>query len=168
MEQLKLIALDEDDLEIVSAHLQDAVLRIGDMAYLPKDHRFAAVTNRFDWAETAKPGQKNASHRLRSALRIDRIVEAKLQGIDLQSKRNVLNLLAIQFEPGVAPAGTITLIFAGDGAIRLSVECIEVGLTDLGPAWLASSRPDHGEPEPGKDEQVASQPAGDQDGETAS
>ena len=162
MEQLKLIALDEDDLKIVSAHLQDAVMRIGDMAYLPKDHRFAVMSNRFDWAETTKPAERDTSHRLRSALRIDRIVEAQLQGIDLKEKRNVLSLLAIQFEAGVAPAGIITLTFAGDSAIRLSVECIEVGLSDLGPAWLASSRPDHG-----ADEQNGTVPAGDQDGETA-
>ncbi len=162
MEQLKLIALDEDDLKIVSAHLQDAVMRVGDMAYLPKEHRFAVVANRFDWAETAKPGGANAKHRLRSALRIERIVEAKLQGIDLQAKRNVLSLLAIQFEAGTAPAGTITLTFAGDSAIRLSVECIEVGLSDLGPAWLASSKPDHGE-----EEQEETAPTGDQNGEPA-
>ena len=146
-QQLKLIALDEEDLKIVSAHLQDAVLRVGDMTYLPKEHRFVAVSNRFDWAETAGSGNSTANHRLRSALRIDRVVSAKVQGIDLLAKRNVLNLLAIQFEPGDPPAGTITLTFAGDGAIRLDVECIEAGLTDLGPAWLASSRPDHGDSE---------------------
>lgn len=137
-------------------------MRVGDMAYLGKEHRFAVVTNRFDWTETAKPGDRDSSHRLRSALRIDRVVAAKLQGIDLKAKRNVLNLLAIQFEAGTAPAGTITLTFAGDSAIRLSVECIEVGLSDLGPVWLASSRPDHGE-----DEQDGTAATGDQDGETA-
>jgi hypothetical protein len=146
MTDLKLIALDAEDLGVLSAHLQDAVLKVEDMAYRPRERRFAVVLNRFDWAETLAGGQraKRPRHRRRrAALRLERVGRASLQGIDPKQKGRVLALLAITFEPAVAPAGAVTLVFAGGAAIRLEVECIEAELRDLGAAWTARSRPDH-------------------------
>ena len=144
MSDLKLVALDADDLAVVSAHVQDAVLQVGDMAYVPAEHRFAAIANRFDWAAaTGAHGGAPSMERRRTALRFDRVLEAKLQGIDLKSKRQVLELLAIQFEEADPPGGYVTLIFAGGAAIRLKVECIEAELRDLGAAWRAQRRPEH-------------------------
>ena len=145
-QDLKLIAMDDQDLQVISAHLQDAVLRIADIAYLPREHRFAALVNRFNW--TAALGSSEADElmtRHRSAVRIERIRAARTQGIDLGAKDQVLSLLAIQFEQlhDDDPAGQMTLIFAGGGAIQLDVECIEVELRDLGGAWATKSRPDH-------------------------
>jgi hypothetical protein len=146
MTDLKLIALDAEDLSVLSAHLQDAVLKAGDLAYLPHEKRFAALLNRFDWATAATVGKtKRGDRRLQSAVRFERVLSAKLQGIDLKAKTQVLSLLAIGFEVDKAPGGTVTLIFAGGGAIRLQVECIEAELKDLGGAWQAVARPDHGE-----------------------
>lgn len=145
MAELKLIAFDADDLAVMSAHLQDAVLKVGDIAYLPRERRFAAIGNRFDWAE-ALNGANNGSQeymRRRAALRFERVLGAQLQGIDLAQKDVVLSLLAISYEAGEAPAGSVTLHFADGGAIRLHVECIEAELKDLGPVWRVPSMPKH-------------------------
>ena len=151
MGELRLVALDREDLEIVSAHLQDAVLRVGDMAYLPSQKRFAAIANRFDWqnaADDEKSGRKNFVRR-RAALHIDRVLDAKIQNISMSSGDSVLNLLAVQFDQGESPEGHITLVFAGGGAVRLHVECIEFELQDLGPAWHTKNKPEHSEEDSG-------------------
>lgn len=142
---LKLIALDKDDLEVISAHLQDAVLKVGDMAYLAKEKRLALILNRFDWerAHASANGRQPVRQRRQTALRFERVLKARLQGIRLEAKRDVLELLAIQFEPTEEPAGRVTLYFAGGGAIQLEVECIEAELKDLGPAWRTRSQPSH-------------------------
>jgi len=83
MADLKLIALDADDLAVISAHLQDAVLQVGDIAYLPKDKRFAAITNRFDWFNALQDGKSEKAEfaRRRTALRFERVLSAQVQGI---------------------------------------------------------------------------------------
>ena len=145
MADLKLIALDADDLAVVSAHLQDAVVKVGELAYLPKEKRFATIVNRFDWARAIKDGKGEGAQyaRKQTALRFERVLGAKLNGIDLKNKGAMLSLLAIGFEPAEAPEGDVMLLFAGGGAIRLRVECIEAEMQDLGPAWQAKSRPRH-------------------------
>ena len=145
MDNLKLIALDAEDLNVVSAHLQDAVLKVGDMAFVPRERRFAAILNRFDWT-TALPGAKRkAPTRRQTALRLERVIGAQVSGIDLKAGHEVLALLALQFEPlGTEdPQGYLTLVFAGGGAVRLHVECIECEMKDLGPAWQARAVPKH-------------------------
>lgn len=147
MSALKLIAFDAEDLAVVSAHLQDAVLKVGDLAYLPEMKRFAALANRFDWL-SALPGRTDAKSqpalaRRQCALRFERVLKAQVSDIDLRNKNDVLSLLAIQFTPGELPAGIVTIVFAGKGAIRLEVECIEAELKDLGPAWEARGEPSH-------------------------
>jgi Protein of unknown function (DUF2948) len=150
MSELKLIALDAEDLSVLSANLQDAVLRVGDVAYLPRDKRFAAIANRFDWlqAEGRAKGAAETYERRRSALRFERVLGAQLSGIDPNNKSAVLALLAISFEPAEAPAGNVTLHFADGAAIRLHVECIEAELKDLGPVWQAKSKPSHPDDDP--------------------
>ncbi len=150
MSTLKLIALDDDDLKVISAHLQDAVLKISDMAYVPKERRFAAILNRFDWATTLASGKPEAATRRQAALRFERVLGAQVSGLDLTAGHEVLELLAAQFEPAAPedPRGHVTLIFAGGGAVRLHVECIEAELKDLGPAWQARAVPKHPDDEP--------------------
>ncbi len=146
MQPLKLVALDSEDLEVLSAHLQDAVLRVGDIAYVPAKNRFALIVNRFDWegaAEKDKRGKK--FERRRSALRFDRVLALQALGIDQGAKNAVVELLAVQFEETQEPEGYITLVFAGGGAIRLHVECIEAEMMDLGPVWRTKRMPEHGE-----------------------
>ena len=146
MADLKLLALDAEDLAVISAHLQDAVLQVSDMAYQRGERRFVAMANRFDWeAAAGTDGGQPALERRRAALRFERVLDAKLQGIDLKAPRQVLSLLAVQFDEKNAPGGFVTLIFAGGGAIRLEVECIEGELRDLGAAWAARRQPEHPE-----------------------
>lgn len=73
------------------------------------------------------------------------MLAAQLSGLDLGAKREVLSLLAVQFDPLAAddPQGHVTLVFAGGGAVRLKVECVEAELKDLGPAWMARAKPAH-------------------------
>ncbi len=145
MDNLKLIALDAEDLNVVSAHLQDAVLKVGDMAFVPRERRFAAILNRFDWSTATPGGKRQAPTRRQSALRFERVISAQVSGIDLKAAHEVLALLALQFEPvGTEdPQGYLTLVFAGGGAVRLHVECIECEMKDLGPAWQARAVPKH-------------------------
>lgn len=142
---LKLMALDPEDLTVVAAHVQDAVGVIGDLAYVPRDRRFVALLNRFDWTTAIKDGEVQ---RRRAALRIERVLKAQVQGVDLSHKGEVVAVLTIQFDPEGDPAdtpgGMLTLLLAGGGAIRLHVECIEVVVEDLGPVWAARASPQHG------------------------
>lgn len=145
MQPLRLIALDEPDLQIVSAHLQDAVCKVADMAYRPADRRFVAIFNRFKW--TADAGASTGERR-QAALRIERVLAARALQLDLKAKETVLALLAVTFipdpDPAKAPAGEVLLQFAGGAAARFAVECIEIQMEDLGPAWTARAVPDHG------------------------
>jgi hypothetical protein len=148
MPDLKLIALDTEDLNVLSAHLQDAVLRVADMAYLPKERRFAVILNRFDWQTAATPQPSAGLERRRAGLRFERVLGAKVHGIDLSDKTASLALLAVTFAPSGAPeevAGDVTLTFSGGAAIRLSVECVEAELKDLGAVWAAKRAPHHGQ-----------------------
>lgn len=154
MTALKLHALDEEDLAVISAHLQDAIMRVQEMTYLPQQQRFAAVLNRFDWLDAELNGGKRGRYQRRqAALRFDRVLDAKIQNISAQRNDGIYELLTIQFQPTDPPSGEVLLIFAGDAAIRLSVECIEAELRDLSAAWRARSKPRHqiGEVQPGSE-----------------
>lgn len=141
MTTLKLLALDEEDLQVVSSQLQDAVVRVGDMTYLPSQKRFAAVVNRFDWT-SAKT--KDAHYRrLRTALRFDRVLSAKHKDLKPKEKDRVLSLLAIAFDENEAPGGNVVLFFSGGVTVQLEVECIEAELRDLGEAWQTRNKPEH-------------------------
>ncbi len=143
MKQLKLIALDEKDLEILSAHVQDGLSKLSDLSFLPGEKRFVMAMNRFAW-ETGKPVFRHKYQRRRSVLHFERVLRAETSGIDQSKKDEVLSLLAVKFAPVDPPAGVIDLVFAGGATIRLEVECIEARLSDLGPAWETGSRPVHG------------------------
>lgn len=148
MSDLKLIAFDAEDLSVVAAHLQDAALRVDDMAYVKAERRFALVANRFDWGHAVKSeAAAGAFIRRRTGLRIEHVTGAQVQGLDLVSKDRVLSLLTLTFAPSRpdGPEGTVTLTFAGGGAVRLAVECIEAGMTDLGAAWTTPNKPEHAE-----------------------
>ena len=134
---LKLAALDAEDLAVVSAHMQDALVMAGDLAFNRKRQQFALVANRYAW----DAGEER--QRRRSGLHFDRVLSVRSRGIPRRDADAVLSLLSIGFELGDAPAGDVVLTFSGGGSIRLTVECIEAQLQDLGPAWQASSIPSH-------------------------
>lgn len=140
MDTLKLLALDEEDLAIISAHLQDAVVKVADMGFLPRTQRFALVMNRFDWDQKVLAGQHV---RRRTGLHFERVRNVRFRGMDPKNREAVLNLLAVTFTPTEAPSGEVTLAFSGGVDIRFEVECIEVRLSDLGPAWSCTRAPAH-------------------------
>jgi len=136
MDLLRLVALDPDDLAVISAHLQDALLRVGDIIYLPKERRFVVQTRRFDW-------EANTPQRRLTCMHFEHVTGVRVRGVDQADKDAVLNLLAISFDERDAPSGTATLIFAEGGAIQVDLECIEMQMKDIGPVWAAESRPSH-------------------------
>jgi hypothetical protein len=144
-DELKLIAVDRDDIEVVSAHVQDARVRVGEIYWYPDDHRFVMALNRFDWmtAVDAKPEAKADYRRCRTALRFERVLACKCRGVNPANKNAGLNLLAVEFAERDSPAGCVTLTFSGGGVIRLDVECLEAELADLGEIFTAEICPDH-------------------------
>jgi hypothetical protein len=141
MEPLKLIALDKDDIEVVSTHLQDAIVKVADIIWQPKEHRVVLGLNRFDWEACGHATP--CLQRRRTALRFERVQALRCRNVKPAEKDAVLNLLAVEYSETDAPAGTITLIFSGGAALRLEVECLECELADLGPSWTAKARPAH-------------------------
>ncbi len=136
--QLRLMAQDDEDLQILSAHLQDAVLRVGDLVYLARERRFVAMLNRYCWECCDGLGT-----RVRCGLHFDDVLSVKVRGIDQSEADAVLELLALQFVPAGDGSGAIELLLAGGGAVRLEVECISAGMADLTGPWPAAARPEH-------------------------
>ena len=148
MEELKLVALDKDDIEIVSAHVQDAFVKTADILWRPRERRFVMALKRFDWmnavdAAVVRDDATPDYRRRRTALRFERVVSCKCRDVDRTNKGATLNLLAVEFAEHDPPGGTITLTFSGGGAIRLEVECLEAELVDLGEVFAAAACPDH-------------------------
>ena len=141
MDTLKLIALDTDDLEVISTHLQDAVVNVGDIVWLRSEKRVVLALNRFDW-EAASVDHPQYQRR-RTALRFERVNGVKCRSVQPKDKDAVLNLLSVEFQPSDAPAGVVVLTFAGGAALRLEVECLEAEIADLGPAWATKRCPAH-------------------------
>lgn len=142
MDQLKLAALDAEDLQVVSAHVQDAVLTVGDIRFLPKEQKAIFAMNRFVWDKAADKRSREHERR-RSALAVSQVKSMKVQGIRQEAKGAILSLLALTFEETNAPAGHLRLEFAGGGSLLLDVDCIEVQLADLGAAWSTPNLPSH-------------------------
>jgi hypothetical protein len=139
-ERLRLIAMDDVDLAIVSTHMQDALVRVGDMAYLPNVHRFALVAARFDWCASVQSGR---TERARTGLHFECVTRAARTGFDPAQPDTVLNVLSIVFQPTDAPAGVVKIVFSGGAALRLEVECLEAQLHDMGERWMARVAPVH-------------------------
>jgi Protein of unknown function (DUF2948) len=142
MHMLKLTALDAEDLAVISAHMQDAIARIGDMTFLRRQGTFALVANRFVW--TGDERRKAAGQRRLAGLRINRVRRARTSHLRQGARDAVVSLLAITFEPEAeTTGGTIVLTLSGGGAIRLEVEVIEVQMSDMGEEWQTGRVPQH-------------------------
>ena len=143
-DRLRLFALDTEDLAVISAHVQDAVLKVGDISWIAGEKRFVVAMNRFAWeANPGGPGRRRSYERRRAALHFDRVESVRSAGLDREATETVLELLAISFQPRESPSGDVVLHFAGDATIRLAVQCLEAQRTDLGPAWSTPHAPRH-------------------------
>ena len=134
---LKLYGRSAEDMQIISAYLQDSVAQLGDMAHLADEKRFIVLFNRFCWEREGAP------MRVRSALQLANVTAIRQKKLNLRRHDGVVALLAIDFEPLMLPEGEIGLQFAGGGEIRLAVEACEAILEDITEPWFASSRPRH-------------------------
>lgn len=136
---LRLIALDIEDLAIMSAHLQDSLVTVGEMAYLPRSKRFAAVAARFDWVAEAE-GKKE---RCETGFHFERVLKVSRSGFSQQDPTQRLMLLSVAFDEIDSPAGQVVLTFSGGAAIKLDVECLEAQVQDLGRRWTCTACPNH-------------------------
>ena len=135
-EPLKLLAEDARDLEVLSSLAQDSLTSLSEMRFEPRRRRFVAMLNRY-------ARERGEGVRVRSALKLEGVLAARLAGIDQEDKRGLLPLLAVTVEPVEEGACRILLNFAGGGSIRLEVECVDVALSDVGPSWRTTRRPRH-------------------------
>ena len=139
-QSLSLLVEDEEDLKIVSAYLQDAIVRVGEIAYLPKSRRFALLANRYCWEcdDAARTGSRKLA-----GVHFDGVTGVKSIHIRQNNPDAVLQLLAVQYVPDSGEGGMVDLCFAGGGIIRLKVEMIDASLRDLAGPWQAQARPEH-------------------------
>ncbi|HEX8569880.1 MAG TPA: DUF2948 family protein [Caulobacteraceae bacterium] len=136
---LRLLAEDADDLQVISAALQDAIVKVGDILHEPQARRLTVVLNRFRW-------ESSRHERVRAALQLGGVLDVKSRRIRREAKTAVLSLLAVTFEPnGDAedPGGTLVLTFAGGGDLRADVEALDAVLADLSAPWPTPRAPRH-------------------------
>jgi len=144
---LRLRALDEDDLRVISSLVQDAVFPVSEITWRAKERRFALLLNRFRWEDAGRAqARKRSFERVQSVLLIEDALRVRSQGVSPGEADMVLSLLSLDWAPGEDGTGTLTLVLAGDGAIAVDVEALEVVLTDVTRPYVAPSRkaPDHG------------------------
>lgn len=140
---LRLIASEPDEVEIVSAALQDAVAQLGDIKWDRRARRFTLVVNRYRWED----GKRGPGWRVRSALDIGSVISVKSSRVRQDAPGAVVSVLALVFETGDAPGGALRVDLSGGGRIRIEVECVDLILADISEPWRAVARPDHGEPD---------------------
>jgi hypothetical protein len=133
---LRLLAQDADDLAVISAAMQDAVCKVGDIDYEPKARRLTVAFNRYRW-------ETGGGQRVRSALQLGGVLNVQARKIRRGAPDAVLEILAMTFEPGAAPGGVVTLSCAGGGDLRATVECVEAVLADLSQPWPTRRKPAH-------------------------
>ncbi|RZV45650.1 MAG: DUF2948 family protein [Sphingomonadaceae bacterium] len=140
--------MDADDLRVISALVQDAVIPVTEISWRPSRRQFALLINRFRWEDVPAAEQRDRPfERVQSVLSFSDVEAVATQGVDRSERDLVLSLLALEFEPLEDGRGYVLLTLAGDGAIRLSVEALDVILRDVTRPYKAPSghRPGHGE-----------------------
>jgi hypothetical protein len=135
---LKLLAQDADDLAVVSAALQDAVAKIGDIHWDASARTLTLACNRFRWESGARKGE-----RIRAALQLGDVTGVQARKLRRDAKGAVVELLSVAFEPGEAPGGAVLLTFAGGGDLKVSVDCLDVILADVSEPWSTPRKPGH-------------------------
>ena len=139
---LRLLAQDADDLAVISAALQDAIAKIGDIRWDAQGRTLTLACNRFRWESGAKKGAQRGE-RVRSALQLGDVTGVQARKLRRDAKSAVVELLSIAFEAGEAPGGAVLLTFAGGGDLRVSVDCLDVVLADVSEPWSTPRKPGH-------------------------
>lgn len=146
-EPLRLKARTPEDLQVISALVQDAVFPATEMRWLPDQRRFGLLVNRFRWEDKAANEGRRDPERVQAVLVIDDVMKVSSQGFDRADRDLVLSLLALDFTPGEDGTGRMELVLAGDGGIALEVEALEVTLKDVTRPYVAPSGHVPGHPE---------------------
>lgn len=142
---LRVAAESVEDLQVVSSLVQDAVGLVRDVSWMRGRRRLVVLVNRFRWEDKqAAAREKRAFERVRAALVFDDVMQVRAQGLPADDGETVFSVLSIGFEPGEDGAGRITLTLAGDGALAMDVECVNMRLVDLTQPWETGNEPDHG------------------------
>lgn len=145
---LNLGALDKDDLQVIATLAQDAVFPITEMTWQARQRRFGLLVNRFRWEDADSARKRGrAVERVQSLLVVDNVLNIASQGIDRKDPDVILSLLSIDFETDGEGAGHVLLTLAGDGAIRLAVEALDVSLKDVTRPYAAPSGKIPGHPD---------------------
>lgn len=145
---LRLQAFEGEGLQVISSLVQDAVFPVTEMSYRASQRRFALLINRFRWEDAeAATARKRPYERVQSVLSFEDVQKVQSQGIDRSDTDVVLSLLSLSFAPGEDGTGRIELTLAGDGAIALDVEALEVSLRDVTRPYVAPSKMKPGHPE---------------------
>lgn len=138
---LRLLAMDGDDLEVMSAALQDAVTKIGDIVWEPQGERLTIAFNRLRWEAAEAPDA-----RVRTAIQLGCVLKVRSRNLRRGAPDAVLQLLAMTFEAGLgdeAPGGRVTFAFADGGDLAAEVECIDAALADVSEPWTPAHKPEH-------------------------
>lgn len=144
---LHLKALDVEDLRVISSLAQDAVLTASEMKWDQGARKFALLLNRFRWEDVSAAQRRGRSfERVQSVLMIGDVLKISSQGVNQTDTEMVLSLLSVEFQPGSDGMGRLELVFAGDGAIGIDVEALDVTLKDVTRPYVGLKRslPDHG------------------------
>ena len=139
---LKFIAKTEDDLKVVSAHLQDAIANLSDIANLEKNKIFLMQLNRFMW-EDIENGVFRKNKRIRTILKFENVIKVNSKNINQTKKDKFLDFLTIETSKMPDNNYEMRIVFAGDTIIRILAEVIEVTLDDQGDAWNTKNMPKH-------------------------
>ena len=145
---VSLEAQDGDDLAVISALVQDAVFPIGEMRFAKGRREFALLLNRFRWEDRDFADREARGYeRVQSVLMLRDVMAVRTQGIDRANTDMVLSLLSLAFDPGEDGTGRVTLVLAGEGAIALDVEALNVTLRDVTRPYFAQAKtvPSHGD-----------------------
>ena len=140
---LRLRAFEVSDLQVMSALVQDAVFPASEMKFDARQRRFAVLVNRFRWEEKAD----TRPERVQSVLAFEDVTNVQTSGPEMRDSDMVLSLLSLEFEPGEDGTGRVILTLAGDGAIALQVEALEVTLSDVTRAYAANTGARPSQPE---------------------
>ena len=137
-QRLRLRASDADDLTIFATMLQDAIVPVSDMAFVPAEHRFALVANRFLWELSGTDEKKPTHQRVNCGVVFEQVTGVKSRGLDLSDRGRMLDLLTLRAEDR-----RVGLVFSGDTEIELAVDAIDARLEDIGEPWPTKWRPEH-------------------------
>lgn len=137
---LALKAMDTDDLTVISALVQDAIVPMGEISYDATHRRFALLINRFRWEDVEAAERRGRPvERVQAVLLFDDVMAARSTGVPTGDKQMILSLLAVAFTPSEDGMGTVEITLAGDGAIALQVEALDVTLKDVTRPYVAPS-----------------------------